>query len=45
MFRYVDFDEDQAAHEIKKHGLKKTTLKIQDYLTELFFLKPGYNIL
>lgn len=45
MFRYVDFDEDVAAREIKKHGLKKITEKIQDYLSELFFLEPGYNIL
>jgi hypothetical protein len=45
VFRYVDFDEDQAVREIKKYGLKKTTQKIQDYLTELFFLKPGYKIL
>lgn len=45
VFRYVDFDEDIALREIQKHGLKKTTQKIQDYLTELFFLKPGYKIL
>ncbi len=44
-FRNVDFNEDEAVKEIKKFSLVKTTKKIEDRLTELFFLKPGYKIL
>lgn len=45
LFRYEDYDEDKVVHELSKHSLKRTTKKIQDRLTELFFLKPGYKIL
>ena len=45
LFRYEDYDEDKAVQELAKHNLKRTTKKIQDRLTELFFLKPGYKIL
>lgn len=45
LFRYEDYDEDKAVQELAKHNLKKTTKKIQNQLTELFFLKPGYKIL
>ena len=45
LFRYEDYDEDKVVQELAKHRLKKTTKKIQDRLTELFFLKPGYKIL
>ena len=45
LFRYEDYDEDKAVHELAKHNLKRTTKKIQNQLTELFFLKPGYKIL
>ena len=45
VFRYDDFDEDMAVQEIAKNKLKKVTKKIQDQLTKLFFLKPGYKIL
>jgi len=44
-FRNVDFNEDEVVKELKKQSLEKTTKKIEDYLTELFFLKPGYKIL
>jgi len=45
LFRYEDYDEDKTVQELSKHNLKRTTKKIQDRLTELFFLKPGYKIL
>ncbi len=44
-FRNVDFNEDEAVKELKKLSLVKTTKKIENRLTELFFLKPGYKIL
>ena len=45
LFRYEYYDEDKAVQELARHRLKKTTKKIQNQLTELFFLKPGYKIL
>jgi len=45
LFRYEDYDEDKVVQELAKHRLKRTTKKIQNKLTELFFLKPGYKIL
>lgn len=45
LFRYEDYDEDKVVQELAKHKLKKTAKKIQNQLTELFFLKPGYKIL
>lgn len=45
LFRYEDYDEDKVVQELAKHKLKKIAKKIQNQLTELFFLKPGYKIL
>lgn len=44
LFRYTDFDEERVGEELKRLGLRKFTIRLQKYLDNLFYLKPGYHI-